>query len=242
MSHLDDLLAAHGVQFSAPSAGVSEEDPAAVLVASALANLTELGEALELAFREKDDEDGGSTGQGSDKGDAKKPPFGKKKPPFGKSGSKSGGKDDRDDDEDEDDGPPWAKKGGGNDKKPPFGKKKNQVKASALLDAAMVALSGLNAAQGDWVEMTARDNMALALSGKKPYGNVSYADPGHQKDGKSRYPTDTPEHTRAAWSYVNQKENGDKYAPEDLAKVKSKIRAAMRKHGIKGGDDKDKES
>jgi hypothetical protein len=242
MSHLDDLLARNGVQFSAPPAGQSE-DTAAVLVAAAQSALAELGSVLELAFKEKDDEDGGSTGQGSDKGDAKKPPFGKKKPPFGKGGGSSKGsdRDDDSDDDDEDDGPPWAKKGG-KGKKPPFGKKNDKVKATALLDAATVALAGLNSERRDWVEMTARDNMAIALSGKKPYGNVSYADPGHQKDGKSRYPTDTPEHTRAAWSYVNQKENGDKYAPEDLASVKTKIKSAMKKHGIKGGDDKDKES
>src|ERR671925_545499 len=69
--------------------------------------------------------------------------------------------------------------------------------------------------------------------GTMPYGDVAYADPGYQADGKKRYPLDTEEHVRAAWSYVNQSKNAAKYSADQLAKVKAKIRAAMRKHGIK---------
>lgn len=60
----------------------------------------------------------------------------------------------------------------------------------------------------------------------KPYGDVEYADP---EDGK--YPIDTAEHCRAAWSYVNMPKNaavlGDK-----LAGVKARIKAACKKFGI----------
>jgi hypothetical protein len=66
---------------------------------------------------------------------------------------------------------------------------------------------------------------------KKPYGNVTYADPGYQKDGKERYPLDTEKHIRAAWGYINQKDNASLYSAADLAKVRARIKAAMKKIG-----------
>jgi hypothetical protein len=75
----------------------------------------------------------------------------------------------------------------------------------------------------------------------KPYGDVEYADPGYQSDGKARYPVDTEEHARAAWSYINKESNASAYSSEDLAKVKAKIKAACEKFGIKlDGDDDSK--
>ena len=67
---------------------------------------------------------------------------------------------------------------------------------------------------------------------KAPYGDVAYADPGYQSDKKKRYPIDTEEHARAAWSYINQADNASAYSSEDLAKVKAKIKAACKKFGI----------
>lgn len=67
---------------------------------------------------------------------------------------------------------------------------------------------------------------------EKPYGNVEYADPGYQADGKSRYPIDTAKHVRAALSYIGQKDNAAKYKPGDLAKVKAAIYRAARRYGI----------
>jgi hypothetical protein len=63
---------------------------------------------------------------------------------------------------------------------------------------------------------------------KEPYGDVTYADSGYQKDGKKRYPVDTPEHIRAAWNYINQQRNADKYTPARLSKVKGAIIAAWK--------------
>lgn len=71
-----------------------------------------------------------------------------------------------------------------------------------------------------------------AKAEKKPYGNVEYADPGLQSDGKARYPIDTEDHVRAAWSYVNQEKNAAKYSAADLKKVKARIKAAMKKFDI----------
>jgi uncharacterized protein len=66
----------------------------------------------------------------------------------------------------------------------------------------------------------------------KPYGDVAYADPGYQKDGKKRYPIDTEAHCRAAWSYINQASNAAQYTAEQLAAIKAKIKAAGKKFGI----------
>jgi Family of unknown function (DUF6582) len=73
---------------------------------------------------------------------------------------------------------------------------------------------------------------------KEPYGDVAYADSGHQSDGKKRYPIDTEAHVRAAWSYINQKKNADKYDAKALAEIKGKIRAAAKKFGIEIADEK----
>lgn len=64
---------------------------------------------------------------------------------------------------------------------------------------------------------------------KEPYGNVDYADPGHKADGKKRYPIDTPEHIRAAWSYINQEKNHEGYTAEQVASIKAKIVAAWKR-------------
>ena len=73
--------------------------------------------------------------------------------------------------------------------------------------------------------------------GKKPYGDVAYADPGYQSDKKKRYPIDTADHARAAWSYINKASNASAYSSEDLAKVKARIRAACKKFGIEIADE-----
>lgn len=66
---------------------------------------------------------------------------------------------------------------------------------------------------------------------KKPYGNVTYADPGYQSDKKKRYPLDTETHIRAAWSYINMPKNAKKYTSDQLSKIKARIRAAMKRIG-----------
>jgi HK97 family phage prohead protease len=75
---------------------------------------------------------------------------------------------------------------------------------------------------------------------KTPYGpksQVSYADPGYQSDKVARYPIDSAEHVKAAWSYVNQQGNASKYTAEQLAAIKGRIKAAAKKYGIQIADD-----
>lgn len=77
----------------------------------------------------------------------------------------------------------------------------------------------------------------FASNPKEPYGDVTYADPGYQEDGKRRYPIDTAEHVRAAWSYINKEKNAALYSPGDLKKVKDRIKAAAKKFKIQISDE-----
>ena len=56
---------------------------------------------------------------------------------------------------------------------------------------------------------------------------MEFADPVNKK-----YPIDTDAHIRAAWSYVNHKDNAAKYNAEDVKKIKARIKAAAKKHGV----------
>lgn len=68
----------------------------------------------------------------------------------------------------------------------------------------------------------------------EPYGDVTYADPGY-RDNKKRYPVDTPEHVRAAWSYINVADNAAEYSAEQLASIKGRIKAAAKRLGVEIG-------
>lgn len=74
-------------------------------------------------------------------------------------------------------------------------------------------------------------------AGKKPYGDVLYADPGYQADGQSRYPIDTKEHVKAALSYIGKQANRDKYPADKLKLVEDRINAAAKRFGISTSPD-----
>jgi phage head maturation protease len=75
---------------------------------------------------------------------------------------------------------------------------------------------------------------AAPMADSKPYGDVKYADP---KNGK--YPIDTADHARAAWSYINMPKNAGQYPSNGvtLAEVKAAIMAACKHFGIDVSDD-----
>ena len=54
--------------------------------------------------------------------------------------------------------------------------------------------------------------------GLHEYGNVEFADPVNDK-----YPIDTPEHIRAAWSYFHMPRNYDKYDTKDQITIENRI-------------------
>jgi hypothetical protein len=63
--------------------------------------------------------------------------------------------------------------------------------------------------------------------GEHRYGEVEFADPTNKK-----YPIDSPEHVRAAWQYINHKDNAAKYEAADVTKIKGRIKQAAKKHGV----------
>ncbi len=68
--------------------------------------------------------------------------------------------------------------------------------------------------------------------GEHKYGDVDFADQTNKK-----YPIDTPEHVRAAWNYINHKDNAAKYDTDEVAVIKDRIKEAARKHDVTIGDD-----
>lgn len=50
------------------------------------------------------------------------------------------------------------------------------------------------------------------------YGDVKFADPVNDK-----YPIDTEEHIRAAWSYIHMPRNYEKYDANDVKTIKERI-------------------
>jgi hypothetical protein len=68
--------------------------------------------------------------------------------------------------------------------------------------------------------------------GERKYGDVEFADPINNK-----YPVDTPEHVRAAWSYINHKDNAAKYDADEVRQIKSRIKRAAKKYDIEIEED-----
>ncbi len=68
--------------------------------------------------------------------------------------------------------------------------------------------------------------------GESKYGAVKFADTTNNK-----YPIDTPEHTRAAWNYINHKDNAAKYDADEVETIKSRIRQAAKTHGVNISED-----
>lgn len=68
--------------------------------------------------------------------------------------------------------------------------------------------------------------------GEKKYGDVEFADPVNNK-----YPIDSPEHVRAAWSYINKQSNASKYDGEEVERIKRRIKAAASKHDVEINED-----
>lgn len=61
----------------------------------------------------------------------------------------------------------------------------------------------------------------------------TFADPGYKADGKKRYPVDTKEHAKAAWSYINMPKNQRGYTAEQLSAIKGRIKRALKnKFGV----------
>ncbi|QHW00830.1 DUF6582 domain-containing protein [Spirosoma endbachense] len=63
--------------------------------------------------------------------------------------------------------------------------------------------------------------------GEHKYGDVEFADRTNKK-----YPIDTPEHVRAAWSYINHEDNAAKYDADEVDVIKDRIKKAAKKQHV----------
>ncbi|MBY4799903.1 hypothetical protein K6W78_07790 [Burkholderia cepacia] len=74
-------------------------------------------------------------------------------------------------------------------------------------------------------EVKPEDLLALIKAKKDEgkYGDVEYADTANKK-----YPIDTEEHIRAAWSYINKEKDAAEYSADELKTVKDRIVAAWK--------------
>jgi len=63
--------------------------------------------------------------------------------------------------------------------------------------------------------------------GLREYGDVDFADPTNNK-----YPVDTPQHVRSAWSYINHTDNAAEYEPDEVETIRNRIRRAAKHHGV----------
>ncbi|HUC16970.1 MAG TPA: DUF6582 domain-containing protein [Acetobacteraceae bacterium] len=61
-----------------------------------------------------------------------------------------------------------------------------------------------------------------------PAEEADFADPGYLPDGRKRYPIDTEDHIRAAWSYIHRQRDAAEYTAEELAAIEQRIIAAWR--------------
>lgn len=61
---------------------------------------------------------------------------------------------------------------------------------------------------------------------------MEFADPTNNK-----YPIDTEEHVRAAWSYINTSSNAAKYDADEVDAMKGRIRRAATKFDIEINED-----
>ena len=68
--------------------------------------------------------------------------------------------------------------------------------------------------------------------GESTYGDVQFADPTNNK-----YPIDTEEHVRAAWSYINKKSNAAKYDADEVEAIKGRITRAAKRFDIEISED-----
>jgi phage gp29-like protein len=102
--------------------------------------------------------------------------------------------------------------------------------ASLMFQAYAGGAHGLDVETRPLRELAAADRRV-----PRPYGDVDYADPGYQSDKKKRYPLDTEDHIRAAWSYIHQGNDARMYTEEQVHHIEGKIIAAWKKTIDKAG-------
>ena len=72
-----------------------------------------------------------------------------------------------------------------------------------------------------------RQNARATFPKGYPQTKSEYADPKNKK-----YPVDTKEHVRAAWSYINMPKNRRQYSSSELSAIEGRIKSAAKKLGV----------
>ena len=106
-------------------------------------------------------------------------------------------------------------------------------RTEAAIDAAKKAIETAEGAlaqlaPGEEQGADGRGNMSTPDSSLGGCEEPHYADPGYQSDGKRRYPTDTEQHIRAAWSNINRPGNAERYTAEQVNQIKAFIISAWK--------------
>lgn len=83
------------------------------------------------------------------------------------------------------------------------------------------------AAEADGTPAMSKRGKGLAGSGRV------WADPGYQADKKQRYDITTKGAAVTAWRFISQSSKAAKYTPNQLKRVKGRIKAALAKSGVK---------
>jgi len=92
----------------------------------------------------------------------------------------------------------------------------------------MLARCGLSDSDVDILVNEGLEALLERRDAQKPWGDVTYADPGYQDDKVRRYPIHTESNIRAAWSYINMPKNQRAYTSEQIARIKARIIAAWK--------------
>jgi hypothetical protein len=70
--------------------------------------------------------------------------------------------------------------------------------------------------------------------GLEKYGNTTFGDPVNKK-----YPIDTPGRIKAAWAYIHQPSNAEKYSAQEARTIKARIGRAAKARGVELPDPDD---
>jgi hypothetical protein len=63
--------------------------------------------------------------------------------------------------------------------------------------------------------------------GLEKYGDTTFADPVNKK-----YPIDTPGRIKAAWAYIHQPSNAEKYTSQEVRMIKARVKRAAKTRGV----------
>lgn len=86
------------------------------------------------------------------------------------------------------------------------------------------------------IELNLGEKTAAVITHKSPPKGYPKDKSKYADEVNLKYPIDNEKHIRAAWSYINMPKNQKGYSPEQIARIKSRIKKAGKKFGIEFKD------